>query len=78
MRLHRKINKDGLKVAIGRYARNANDGLVGHEEKEETLPREGERASEISRHRDLPIIFKFIRETRRMQTDMKKHQMGPR
>lgn len=76
VRLHRKINKDGLRVAIGRYARNANDGLVGDERKRGNLASRG-REHPRPHHRDLPITGdRFIRETRRMQTDMKIRQMA--
>lgn len=76
VRLHRKINKDGLRVAIGRYARNANDGLVGDERKRGNLASRG-REHPRPHHRDLPTTGdRFIRETRRMQTDMKIHQMA--
>lgn len=63
VRLHRKINKDGLRVAIGRYVRNSDDGLVGVERKREnSAPRENEHPR--SYHSDLPITGdRFICET---------------
>lgn len=53
VRLHRKINRNGLRLGIGCYARNANDGL-GHERERGDSASRGKEHPRISRH-NLPI-----------------------
>lgn len=75
VRLHGKINKYSLRVAIGRYTRK-------HERRShrgrEAKGKLGPARERTSRHCDLSITSDRFVEIRRMQTDIKKRQIRAR